>query len=52
MADPMQPIRTAPPEVRQIIERVLRLERERLYEDKPHLNADVLRIIKEEVKCD
>ena len=52
MPDPLEPIKTAPPHVKHIIEQVLRLERERLYEEKPHLNADVIRIVKETVKCD
>jgi hypothetical protein len=36
--------------VRNIIKRVLKLEQERLYQRMPHLNDDVVRIIKEEVK--
>lgn len=52
MSEAMEPIKQAPRHVRQIIEQVLRLEHERIYEEKPHLNADVVRIIKEAVKCD
>lgn len=51
-ADEVQePIITAPPEVRQIIERVWKLEKGRL--DKKinsHINEDILDIIKEEVR--
>jgi len=46
-----EPIITAPPEVRQIIERVWKLEKGRL--DKKinsHINEDILDIIKEEVR--
>jgi len=47
--DPMEPLRREPIEVRSIIERVLRLEAERLFQERPHLNDDILRIIKEAV---
>lgn len=47
--DPMEPLRREPSEVRNIIERVLKLEAERLYLERPHINDDVLRIIKEAV---
>jgi hypothetical protein len=47
--DAFQPLREAPPEVRRIIEQVLRLEQERLYQRAPRLNDDVLRVIKEAV---
>jgi ribosomal protein L31E len=46
-----EPILTAPPEVRQIIERVCKLEKMRL--DKKinsHINDDILRIVKEAVQ--
>lgn len=49
-ADALEPLKSGEPHIRRIIERVLRLERERLYQKAPHLNDDVLRIIKEEVK--
>jgi hypothetical protein len=45
-----EPILTAPPEVRQIIERVWQLEKSRL--DKrslSHINDDILKIVKEAV---
>ena len=50
MVDPMEPIITAPTEVQAIIRAVLLLERERLYEMRPRLNADVMTIIKEQVR--
>ncbi|MBW4617955.1 MAG: hypothetical protein KME17_01040 [Cyanosarcina radialis HA8281-LM2] len=46
-----EPILTAPPEVRQIIERVWQVEKSRL--DKKsfsHINDDILRIVKEVVR--
>ncbi len=46
-----EPITSAPPEVRQIIERVWQLEKSRL--DKKsfgHINEDILRIVKEAVQ--
>ncbi len=51
MSDVQEPIKTAPPEVRQIIERVWQAEKGRL--DKKslsHINDDILAIVKEAVK--
>lgn len=48
--DALQPLKEAPEEIRKIIERVLRLEQERLYQKLPKLNDDVLRVIKEEIR--
>jgi uncharacterized protein (UPF0335 family) len=46
-----EPILKASPEVRKIVERVLRLEREKLYQKAPrNINDDILRIIKEVVQ--
>ncbi len=46
-----QPILTASPEVREIIERVLHLEKNKLYQKKlRYINDDILRIIKEYVQ--
>ena len=47
---PMEPMNSASNEVKTIIREVLRLEAEKLYQKKPHINADVVRIIKEAVK--
>ncbi|MBW4561811.1 MAG: hypothetical protein KME32_11775 [Mojavia pulchra JT2-VF2] len=49
--DVQEPITNAPPEVRQIIERVWKLEKGRL--DKrinSHINDEILDIVKEEVR--
>ncbi|MBH8565781.1 hypothetical protein I8748_27035 [Nostoc sp. CENA67] len=49
--DVQEPITSAPPEVRQIIERVWHLEKSRL--DKKslsHINDDILAIVKEAVR--
>ena len=49
-SDVQQPITSAPPEVRQIIERVLKIEKDKLYMRAPrHINDDILKIIKEEI---
>ncbi|MGV0025747.1 hypothetical protein [Phormidesmis priestleyi] len=51
MSDVQELITTAPPEVRKIIERVLKAERDKLYMKNPrHINDDILTIIKEEVQ--
>lgn len=50
MKDVKEPINQAPPEVQNIIHRVLEAERQKLYLDRPHLVQDVVNIIKEEVK--
>lgn len=49
--DVQEPITGAPLEVRQIIERVLQAEKDKLYMKVPrNINDDVLKIIKEEVR--
>lgn len=48
--DPVQPLKECEEPIRNIIARVLKLEQERLYQRKPQLNEDVLRVIKEEIK--
>lgn len=49
--DVKEPIVTAPPEVRQIIEQVLQLEKRRLdKKSNSHINDDILRIVKEAVR--
>lgn len=50
-SDIQEPISSASPEVRQIIERVLQLEKEKLYQKSPrNINDDILRIIKEVIQ--
>lgn len=48
--DPTDPIRNSPEEIRRIIMQVLQLEKDRLYEEKPKLNSDILDIIKKEIR--
>ncbi|MGD1704945.1 hypothetical protein [Dapis sp. BLCC M229] len=48
--DIQEPITTAPSEVKQIIGRVLQLEKDRLYKKTPRINDDILKIIKEAVQ--
>ena len=51
LGDVQEPIISAPPEVRQIIERVLQAEKDKLYMKVPrNINDDILKIIKEEVQ--
>ncbi|WP_013324882.1 hypothetical protein [Gloeothece verrucosa] len=46
-----EPITTASPEVRQIIERVLKLEKDKLYQKNfRNINDDILTIIKESIQ--
>lgn len=48
--DPLKPIKNASPEVASVIKQVLKLEHERLYQDRPRINEDILKIIKGEVQ--
>ncbi len=46
-----EPITSAPPQVRQIIERVLQAEKDKLYMKNPrNINDDILKIVKEAVQ--
>ncbi|MDY6781497.1 MAG: hypothetical protein SW833_02910 [Cyanobacteriota bacterium] len=46
-----EPLVSAPPEVREIIERVLKLEKDKLYLKIPrNINDDILKIVKEAVQ--
>lgn len=45
-----EPIDNAPPDIRKIVERVIKLEKDKLYQKSPrNINDDVLTIIKEEI---
>lgn len=48
--DPLEPLKRAPEEYKTIIKKILELESERLYQRQPHLNDDVVRIIKEVIR--
>ena len=51
LSDIQEPITSAPPEVRQIIEQVLQAEKDKLYMKFPrNINDDILRIVKEAVQ--
>lgn len=51
LSDVQEPIASASPEVRRIIERVLQAEKDKLYLKNPrNINDDILRIIKQEVQ--
>lgn len=46
-----EPITSAPPEVKEIIERVLKLEKDKLYLKTPrNINEEILKIIKQVVQ--
>ena len=50
LSDVQEPITSATSEVRQIIERVLEVEKDKLYMRAPrHINDDILKIIKEAI---
>lgn len=50
LSDVQEPITSAPPEVRQIIERVLEIEKDKLYMKSPrYISDDILKIIKEAI---
>ncbi len=50
LSDVQEPITSAPSEVRQIIERVLELEKDKLYMKSPrYISDDILKIIKEAI---
>ncbi|MDQ2097537.1 MAG: hypothetical protein QQW96_07815 [Tychonema bourrellyi B0820] len=50
LSDVQEPITSAPPEVRQIIERVLELEKDKLYMRAPrYISDDILKVIKEAI---
>lgn len=42
----LEPLRTASPEVRKIIQEVLKLERDNLYQLRPRLQSEIVDIIK------
>ncbi len=49
--DVQEPITNAPPEIRAIIERVLQLEKDKLYLKTPrNINDDILKIIKDVIQ--
>jgi 5'-deoxynucleotidase YfbR-like HD superfamily hydrolase len=49
--DLQEPITSASPEIRNIIERILKLERNKLYQKKTrNINEDILKIIREEIQ--
>jgi|GEM_PF-3581541 len=47
---PLDPINNAPSEITKIIKRILRLEKDKLSQKKPHINSDIIKVIKEEIQ--
>ncbi len=50
--DPLEPIKSASPPIRRIIKKVLQLEKEHLYEDRPRLKDNIVAAIKQEIRDD
>jgi len=48
--DPLQPIKNASPEVQEIVKKVLKIEKDWLYSDRPRIAEDILNLIKEVVQ--
>ncbi|MGL5080666.1 MAG: hypothetical protein ACRC8A_04195 [Microcoleaceae cyanobacterium] len=48
--DIQEPIKTAPTEVKKIITEVLKLEKDRQYQQRPRVNDEILEIIKQAVQ--
>lgn len=44
--DPLEPLKRGPEEYKTIVKKILELESERLYQRQPHLNDDIIQIIK------
>lgn len=47
IADVEEPIKNAPEDIRRIIERVLKLEKDKLHQKNKPINDDILKVIKE-----
>lgn len=47
---PIEPFESAPAEIKEIMKRILELEKERLYEQRPRINSDIVNIIKDVIK--
>ncbi|MGA0198495.1 MAG: hypothetical protein ACO3NK_05095 [Prochlorotrichaceae cyanobacterium] len=46
-----EPFDSAPPEVKRLLKRVIKAEKDKLYTKRPRgINEDILRIIKEEIE--
>lgn len=45
-AEYLEPMRSASPEIQKIIKEVLQLEQDKLYQDRPRLQSEILDIIK------
>ena len=48
-SDHLEPLRTASPEVKKIIKEVLKLEQDKLYQERPRLQGEIVDIIKGKV---
>ncbi len=50
LGNPFDPISSAPEEIKNLIIKILKLENERLYEERPRLRDEIMQIVKEEIK--
>jgi len=50
MKNKIEPFEQAPEHIKKIIKQVLQLEKERLEQTRPRVNADIVNIIKSEVR--
>ena len=48
--DPLEPLQTASSEIQEIIREVLKLERDRLYQQRPRLNSEIQELVKRVIK--
>jgi hypothetical protein len=48
--DPSEPMRNAPPDIQDLMKRVLIIEKQKIHLARPHVNDDIVRAIKEIVK--
>ena len=48
--NPIEPLETASPEIQEIIREVLKLERDRLYQQRPRVNSEIQDLIKKVIK--
>jgi len=46
----LEPLKSASPDVQEIIKRVLKLERDKLYQKKARNNSEIMKIIKEVIQ--
>jgi len=48
--DPTEPMTSAPEEVQELMKRVLLIEKQKLHQERPNVNDDIVRAIKDVIK--